>query len=171
MAVDGYAGTAHEVKLHACTFSSKEQNQGRGRREESRRNLGASEEICISKPIERWQKPTNDYVKINSDGAFSASTCEGGRGHVRRGGDGKMAMKDNSYRLSMVGGSILERKSFVSENFASSSVVYVPRSCNRAAHAIAALGRMCPQETDLAWNGLPSCIEEIVASDIAEPFS
>ncbi|RLN29342.1 hypothetical protein C2845_PM05G03480 [Panicum miliaceum] len=139
------------------------------------------------KPTERWQKPIDDYVKINSDGAFSASTGEGGWGYVIRDGDGevicagagkllhqtdalqtevraclqgakaaatlgiskvifetdslilKMAMKDNSYRLSMVGGSILE-------------------------------GRMCPQETDLAWNGPPSCVEEIVVSDIAESF-
>jgi hypothetical protein len=71
----------------------------------------------------------------------------------------------------MVGGSIFELKNFVSENFAASSVAYVPRSCNGAAHATAALGHMCPQGIDLAWNGLPSCIEEFVAGDIAAPLS
>ncbi|RLM58312.1 hypothetical protein C2845_PM18G02500 [Panicum miliaceum] len=38
--------------------------------------------------------------------------------------------------------------------------------CNKAAHAIAELGRMCPQKIDPAWNA--SCIEIIVASDNAE---
>jgi hypothetical protein len=44
-------------------------------------------------------------------------------------------------------------------------------SKERAAHAIAELARMCPREIELAWNGLPSCIESIVASDVAEPVS
>ena len=47
----------------------------------------------------------------------------------------------------------------------------VPRSCNKVAHSLAALGRMCSPEVDLAWNGSPGCIVDLVASDIAEPIS
>jgi hypothetical protein len=53
-------------------------------------NLGATEEACMSKPIQRWQKPTDDFVKINSDGAFSANTGERGWGYVLRDGDGEV---------------------------------------------------------------------------------
>ncbi|PVH61391.1 hypothetical protein PAHAL_3G022900 [Panicum hallii] len=52
--------------------------------------LGVTEDECTHKPIERWQKPTDDFVKINSDGAFSASTGEGGWGYVIRDGDGEV---------------------------------------------------------------------------------
>jgi hypothetical protein len=27
------------------------------------------------------------------------------------------------------------------------------------------LGRMCPQKVDLVWNGCPSCVEDLVASE------
>ncbi|PUZ51215.1 hypothetical protein GQ55_6G163100 [Panicum hallii var. hallii] len=53
-------------------------------------HLGATEKVCISKGIQSWQKPTDDFVKINSDGAFSASTGEGGWGYVIRDGDGEV---------------------------------------------------------------------------------
>jgi hypothetical protein len=49
------------------------------------------------------------------------------------------AMKDNSHRLSMVGGDILELKNFMSEHFISSTVAFVPRSCNRIAQTLATL--------------------------------
>ena len=51
---------------------------------------------------------------------------------------------------------------------------------NKVARALAASGRMCPREVDHAcrfkkvdhaWNGCPSCVEELVASDLAEPIS
>ena len=54
------------------------------------------------------------------------------------------------------------------------------RSCSKVARALAASGRMCPREVDHAcrfkkvdhaWNGCPSCVEELVASDLAEPIS
>ncbi|RLM75575.1 hypothetical protein C2845_PM15G11800 [Panicum miliaceum] len=81
------------------------------------------------------------------------------------------AMKDNSYRLATAGGDILELKNFLNENFISCNVAFVPRSCNKVAHALAALGRMCPPEIDLAWNGSSSVVEELVASDNAESIS
>ena len=58
------------------------------------------------------------------------------------------AMMDNSSRLALTGGSILELQNLVADNFICSKVVYVPRLCNKAAHAIAELGCMCPQEID-----------------------
>ncbi|RLM68939.1 hypothetical protein C2845_PM17G10460 [Panicum miliaceum] len=50
------------------------------------------------------------------------------------------AMKDNSYRLSRIGGDNFELKAFIVENFSSCVVAFVPPSCNRVAHALAALG-------------------------------
>jgi hypothetical protein len=35
-------------------------------------------------PKQLWRKPTGDKLKINSDGAFSASLGEGGWGYVMR---------------------------------------------------------------------------------------
>jgi ribonuclease HI len=175
--------------------------------------------VNLPKPLQRWQKPVDNFIKINSDGAFLADTGEGGWGYVIRDGEGEVisagagklshlkdapqaeiracmqgakaaadlgmgkviletdslilvrAMMDNSYRLALIGGSILELQNFIADNFICSKVVYVPRICNKADHAIAELGRLCPQETDLAWNGLPNCIEAIVASNNAEPIS
>ena len=181
--------------------------------------LGSTREEKVNKPLQRWCKPPNDTVKINSDGAFLVETGEGGWGYVIRDGDGDVlcagagnltrlkdalqsevraclhgakaaaehgmgrvimetdslvliqAMKDNSYRLSMFGGDILELKSFMREDFISCTMAFAPRSCNRVAHALAALGRRCLPEADLAWNSSPSCVEDLVANDIAESIS
>ena len=35
-------------------------------------------EETMNKPIQKWQKPVDGFVKINSDGAFSANTGGGG---------------------------------------------------------------------------------------------
>ncbi|RLN31237.1 hypothetical protein C2845_PM05G24200 [Panicum miliaceum] len=53
-------------------------------------NLGSTEEEAMSRPAQRWQKPTEDFIKINSDGAFLANTGEGGWGYVIRDGDGEV---------------------------------------------------------------------------------
>ena len=183
--------------------------------------LGIEKEAVVvpNKPVQRWRKPMNEKMKINSDGAFTADTGEGGWGYVIRDGDGMVlyagagnlmrlteatqaevraclegakaaaalgmgnviletdslvlaqAMENNGYRLSSFGGDILELKNFIRENFNSCAVAYVPRSCNKVAHSLATLGCMCSPEVDLAWNGSPSCIVDLVASDIAEPIS
>ncbi|RLN33599.1 hypothetical protein C2845_PM03G24330 [Panicum miliaceum] len=52
----------------------------------------------------------------------------------------KNSLKDNSYRLAEAGGAILELKNFIREHFFSCVVNYVPRSCNKVAHALAAKG-------------------------------
>ena len=80
-------------------------------------------------------------------------------------------MKDNSYRLAMVDGAILELKNFIRENFSFCEISFVPRSCNKAVDALATLGYLCSQEIDLAWNGTPSCIGDLVANDFAESLS
>ena len=56
----------------------------------------------------------------------------------------------------MVGGNIFELKNFSWENFISNSGAFAPRFCNKVAHASAALGCMCPPDSDLAWNSSPS---------------
>ena len=49
--------------------------------------------------------------------------------------------------------------------------VYAPRSYNKAAHVLAAVGCSCPLESVLSWDGIPSCIVDVVDSDIAAPLS
>ena len=52
--------------------------------------LGIEKEAVVvpNKPVQRWRKPMNEKMKINSDGAFTADTGEGGWGYVIRDGDG-----------------------------------------------------------------------------------
>jgi len=42
--------------------------------------LGIEKEAVVvpNKPVQRWRKPMNEKMKINSDGAFTADTGEGG---------------------------------------------------------------------------------------------
>jgi hypothetical protein len=49
--------------------------------------------------------------------------------------------------------------------------VYCPRECNRVARALAALGCKCPQGATQIWDGMPDGVEDLVASDLAEPVS
>ena len=51
----------------------------------------------------------------------------------------------------LTGGSILELKNFVAENFICSKVVYATRLCNKA-HVLAEFGLCVLQEIDLACN-------------------
>jgi hypothetical protein len=59
----------------------------------------------------------------------------------------------------------------VEDSFLSYEFVYAPRSCNKAAHVLAAVGCSCPLGHVLSWDGTPSCIVDVVASDIAAPLS
>ena len=52
--------------------------------------LGVAEGVSLNETVKRWPKPVDDYVKINSDGAFSATMGEGGWGYMIRDGDGEV---------------------------------------------------------------------------------
>jgi len=138
-------------------------------------------------------------MKINSDGAYSGNTGEGGWGGVIRDEEGEVveaaagksirlmdafqseveaclagvmlagqigvgkivvktdalvlaqALNSSSYRLAPTGGLIWEVQSLLASNFSDFEVVSVPRSCNKVAHALAALGCNCPHGTSLRW--------------------
>ncbi|CAN6374879.1 unnamed protein product [Urochloa humidicola] len=175
-----------------------------------------------TKPVKRsqpWRKPPDDFLKLNSDGAFSANRQEGGWGFVIRDGDGdvvvagggklthvrdafqaevmacitgvraavdmgidkiivevdsltlKLAMEDDSFRLAEAGGYIYELKNLMHMGFSSSSICFAPRSCNKVAHALAALGSSCSQGVDLDWGDVPEFVMGLVASDQAVPMS
>lgn len=83
----------------------------------------------------------------------------------------KMAMEDNSYALSALGGIICEMKNFVNTNFRSFSVKYCPRGCNKVAHALAALGCNDHLQNTLSWDDVPSEVAKLVTSDITESIS
>jgi hypothetical protein len=55
----------------------------------------------------------------------------------------KQALQSNDYRLAVSGGVIYELVLLLSTSFTFTSGVYVPRTCNRVAHALAAAGCKC----------------------------
>ncbi|RLM50094.1 hypothetical protein C2845_PMPSC048707 [Panicum miliaceum] len=83
----------------------------------------------------------------------------------------KQVMSRDSYQLAPAGGAIHKLKQLVEDSFLSYEVVYAPRSCNKAAHVLAAVGCSCPPGNVLSWDGTPPCIVDVVASDIAAPLS
>jgi hypothetical protein len=143
-----------------------------------------------------WNKPPSDWVKINSDGAFSVSNGEGGWGFVIRddsteaiaAGAGsvkhirdalqakayactqgiraaaaeciletdslilKQALSSDSYRFAEIGGMVLELKNLITGGFNNFLCNYVPRNCNKVAHALAAKG-ICSLRMMLSLGG------------------
>jgi hypothetical protein len=45
---------------------------------------GREQKVAVPKQIQRWQKPEGEILKINTDGAFSLETRQGGWGFVVR---------------------------------------------------------------------------------------
>jgi hypothetical protein len=80
-------------------------------------------------------------------------------------------MHSDSHRLSLIGGQLFEIKTMLQQHFISWSFVYVPRSCNKVAHALAAVGCNCSPNSTLQWDGTPHGVEDLVTSDIAESVS
>jgi len=83
----------------------------------------------------------------------------------------KSALETNSFALASIGGIAYETKSLMNMSFVSCVLSFCPRECNQVAHALAAQGCMCSQNADLCWEGMPPGVENLVASDIAEPLS
>ena len=136
-------------------------------------------------------------MKINSDGAYSGNTGEGGWGVVIRDEEGEVveaaagksirlmdafqseveaclagvmlaeemgvgkivietdamvlaqALNSSTFHLAPTGGLIWEIQSLLASNFGAFEVVSVHRTCNKVAHALAALGCKCPHGTSL----------------------
>jgi ribonuclease HI len=62
-----------------------------------------------------------------------------------------------------------EIRAFVSSNFISSNFQFCPRTCNKVAHAMAALGAS-QDESHLFWQEMvPNFVNVLVASEYAEP--
>uniref|UniRef100_A0A0A9D892 RNase H type-1 domain-containing protein n=1 Tax=Arundo donax TaxID=35708 RepID=A0A0A9D892_ARUDO len=52
----------------------------------------------------------------------------------------KSALEGNAYNLSVTGNQIWELKQLVASNFQSCNISFCPRSCNKVAHTLAAVG-------------------------------
>ncbi|CAO2192773.1 unnamed protein product [Urochloa humidicola] len=83
----------------------------------------------------------------------------------------KQALEGDDYRLAEVGGNIYELKCLISGSFRRCSLSFVPRSCNKVAHEMAALGSLCPRGVIRNWNDVPNHVRDLVASDCAVPLS
>ena len=82
----------------------------------------------------------------------------------------KQALQHSTYRLAAIDGVICEIQALLATSFSSFIVDYVPRSCNRVAHALAAIGCKCPPSAGLRWESTPF-VEDLVASDSAASVS
>jgi hypothetical protein len=83
----------------------------------------------------------------------------------------KQALQNDSRRLSEVGGDIYELKNLLMSSFSNFLCGFVPRSCNKVAHNLAAVGVSCNQGGVVHWDCTTPAVSDLVASDIAEPLS
>ncbi|RLN24776.1 retrotransposon protein, putative, unclassified [Panicum miliaceum] len=66
----------------------------------------------------------------------------------------KLALETDSFALAEIGGVVYELKCLIRSSFGDFRVVFSPRSCNRVAHAVAALDCICSRDTLLYWEEL-----------------
>lgn len=78
----------------------------------------------------------------------------------------KQAATSTTYDLSRLGTLASELRSLLQLNFGQVIVSCIPRTGNKAAHALAALGNETTLEADPIMDDLPLCIQDIVASDL-----
>jgi hypothetical protein len=78
----------------------------------------------------------------------------------------KYAMTTNDYSLATIGNSISDLKYQLRMGFIEASAVYVSRSCNKAAHELAALGAGVAEQT-LWMTGYPIYVTSLVTGDVA----
>jgi hypothetical protein len=79
----------------------------------------------------------------------------------------KQAMETSSHDLSRLGPMLLHDKFLLRTSFLSYSIEYVPRSCNKPAHVLAALGARGVSEFNELWFGeLPPDVSVLVANDL-----
>jgi len=82
----------------------------------------------------------------------------------------KLALQDDSFRLSALGGIIWEIKTMAESSFNSISVIHCCRSCNQVAHGLAAIGCNCLVGSSLYWDSVPPEVVDLVAGDSAVPL-
>jgi len=78
------------------------------------------------------------------------------------------ALKSSSYRLAPTGGLIWEIQSLLASNFIAFEIVSIRRSCNKVAHALAAIGCKCPHGACLRWENVLTFVGDLVTSDRVE---
>jgi len=83
----------------------------------------------------------------------------------------KQALKTSSHRLAATGGLICEIQNLLASEFSGFQVDYAPRSCNKVAHALAAIGCKCSHGAGLRWESTPTLVEDLVANDRAASLS
>ena len=74
----------------------------------------------------------------------------------------QQAFESKCWEQSVVGSLISELKELVALNCTLFNLQVVPRSCNRVAHELAALGRVCSVEEALILPHLACCIQSII---------
>jgi hypothetical protein len=79
----------------------------------------------------------------------------------------KQAILSNAFDISEVGGLVRELKELLLLNFKRVSVEHTPRNCNKAAHALTALGMRCEVGTNPILDVIPNCIQNSVVDDIS----
>ncbi|CAD6246011.1 unnamed protein product [Miscanthus lutarioriparius] len=79
----------------------------------------------------------------------------------------KVALMENSYRLSAVGGIITEMKHLMNSEFVSCKISVCKRDCNKVAQNLAAFGCTFPNGQMNTWDDVPQAIEVLVISDLA----
>jgi hypothetical protein len=81
------------------------------------------------------------------------------------------ALNSDGYDRSPIGVLVRDAKMLARLNFSSVSFVFYRRDCNKAAHAMAALGASSSAANVLLWlDDVPNNVSVIVASDLAMPL-
>jgi hypothetical protein len=78
----------------------------------------------------------------------------------------KQALMSNVFDMLEVDGLVTELNELLLLNFKRAMVVHNPRHCNKATHALTALGIMCEVGTKPILDVIPICIQNIVADYI-----
>lgn len=77
------------------------------------------------------------------------------------------AVYSDAYDLSAMATLVAELRNLLSLNFVSWRVQQRPRSCNRVAHELAALGSLCYLDAEPILVRIPSCIQSVIAEGSA----
>nr|AAM18736.1 putative reverse transcriptase [Oryza sativa Japonica Group] len=126
-----------------------------------------------------WRRPPLNFVKINTDGAYSSNMKQGGWGFVIRdqtgavlqAGAGPAAYLQDAFHAEVVACAAAIKTasergmSRIELETDSMMLRYSPRSCNKVAHELAAYG--CNLQTVSSWAGCPPGLERLVSSDSA----
>lgn len=77
------------------------------------------------------------------------------------------ACTSSAFDLTSAGSLISELRDAAAANFLVFKFVHVPRTCNKVADALAALGSVCDEERETVVSALTECISVLVTNDLA----